>query len=70
MTEKTCKEAAKLQRTIERLECVIHDFTYASNDDVCSDLYTLIETSSLSRSALKDFLEKKLAEYKKAFDEL
>lgn len=70
MTEKTYKEAAKLQRTIERLECVIHDFTYASNDDVCSDLYTLIETSSSSRSALKDFLEKKLAEYKKEFDEL
>lgn len=70
MTEETYKEAAKLQRTIERLERVIHDFTCASNDDVCSDLYALIETSSLSRSALKDFLEKKLAEYKKAFDEL
>ena len=70
MTEKTYKEAAKLQRTIERLECVIHDFTYASNEEISSDLYVLIEANPSFRYELKDFLVKKLAEYKKEFDEL
>ena len=39
-------------------------------DEVSSDLYALIETNSSFRYELKDFLVKKLAEYKKEFDEL
>ena len=70
MTEKTYQEADRLQITIKRIESIIHDFTYASNEEISSDLYALIETNSSFRYELKDFLVKKLAEYKKEFDEL
>lgn len=36
MTEKTYKEADRLQITIKRIESVIHDFAFASNDEVSS----------------------------------
>ena len=70
MTEKTYQEADRLQITIKRIESILHDFTYASNDEISSDIYVLIETNPSLRYELKDFLVKKLAEYKKEFDEL
>ena len=70
MTEKTYQEADRLQITIKRIESIIHDFIYVSNDEISSDLYVLIEANSSFRYELKDFLVKKLAEYKKEFDEL
>ena len=70
MTEKTYQEADRLQITIKRIESIIHDFTYASNDEISSDIYVLIETNPSFRYELKEFLVKKLAEYKKEFDEL
>ena len=70
MTEKTYQEADRLQITIKRIESIIHDFTYASNDEISSALYVLIEANPSFRYELKDYLVKKLAEYKKEFDEL
>ena len=70
MTEKTYQEADRLQITIKRIESVLHDFTYASNDEISSDIYVLIESNPSFRYELKEFLVKKLAEYKKEFDEL
>lgn len=70
MTEKTYQEADRLQIAIKRIESTIHDFACANYDEVSSDLYVLIETNSSFRYELKEFLEKKLAEYKKEFDEL
>lgn len=70
MTEKTYLEADRLQITIKRIESIIHDFTCSSNDEISSDLYVLIESNTSFRYELKDFLAKKLAEYKKEFYEL
>lgn len=70
MTEKTYQEADRLQITIKRIESILHDFTYASNDEVSSDIYVLIESNPSFRYELKEFLVKKLAEYKKKFDDL
>lgn len=70
MTEKTYQEADRLQITIKRIESILHDFTYASNDEISSDIYVLIESNPSFRYELKDFLVKKLAEYKKKFDDL
>lgn len=70
MTEKTYQEADKLQIAIKRIESILHDFTYSSNDEINSDLYVLIESNPSFRYELKEFLVKKLAEYKKEFDEL
>lgn len=70
MTEKTYQEADRLQITIKRIESILHDFTYASNDEISSDIYVLIESNPSFRYELKEFLVKKLAEYKKEFDEL
>ena len=70
MTEKTYQEADRLQITIKRIESIIHDFTYSSNDEISSDIYVLIESNPSLRYELKEFLVKKLAEYKKEFDEL
>ena len=70
MTEKTYQEADRLQIAIKRIESILHDFTYSSNDEISSDLYVLIESNPSFRYELKEFLVKKLAEYKKEFDEL
>ena len=70
MTEKTYQEADRLQITIKRIESILHDFTYASNEEISSDIYVLIESNPSFRYELKEFLVKKLAEYKKEFDEL
>lgn len=43
MTEKTYQEADRLQITIKRIDSILHDFTYDSNDEISSDLYVLIE---------------------------
>lgn len=70
MTEKTYQEADRLQITIKRIESILHDFTYASNEEISSDIYVLIESNPSFRYELKEFLVEKLAEYKKEFDEL
>lgn len=70
MTEKTYLEADRLQITIKRIESIIHDFACASNDEISSYIYVLIESNPSFRYELKDFLVEKLAEYKKKFDEL
>ena len=70
MTEKTYQEADRLQIAIKRIESILHDFTCSSNDEINSDLYVLIESNPSFRYELKEFLVKKLAEYKKEFDEL
>lgn len=70
MTEKTYQEADRLQISIKRIETIIHDFACANYDEASSDLYVLIEANPSFRYELKDFLVKKLAEYKKEFDEL
>lgn len=70
MKDEIFKKAQDLKMVTELLHAAIRDFAWGDDDEISEDLYKLLVASPVFRSALKNFLEKKLAEYKKEFDEL
>ena len=70
MKDEIFKKAQDLKMVTELLHAAIRDFACGDDDEISEDLYKLLVACPVFRSALKNFLVKKLAEYKKEFDEL